>query len=196
MNPRGSDGYSEKFADIRGRYGTRDYDDLMEGLDYVLKRFPQIDGRRLGVAGGSYGGYMTNWVVGHTDRFKAVVADRSISNWVSMWATSDIGPYFTSDQIGGNPWDAEEKLMSDSPLRYVPNVKTPLLLVHSMEDYRCWMPEAIQFFTSLKMLGKEAELVLFPDENHDLSRVGKPKHRVARLKHYLRWFDKHLKSAR
>ncbi len=194
INPRGSDGYSEKFADIRGRYGTRDYDDLMEGLDFALKRFKQIDGKRVGVAGGSYGGYMANWVVGHTDRFKAAVADRSIANWISMWATSDIGPHFTSDQMGGDPWNAEEKLMSDSPLRYAPNVKTPVLIVHSMEDYRCPMPEGVQFFTALKLLGKEAEMVLFPGENHDLSRVGKPKHRVSRLEHYLRWFNGHLKS--
>jgi dipeptidyl aminopeptidase/acylaminoacyl peptidase len=193
LNPRGSDGYSEKFADIRGKYGTRDFKDLMEGLDYVLKTHPQIDGSHLAIAGGSYGGFMANWAVGHTDRFKAAVADRSIASWVSMWGTSDIGPYFTDDQIGGDPWSAEEKLLSDSPLRYAPNVKTPLMLVHSMEDYRCWMVEGILFFTALKRLGREAELVLFPGENHDLSRVGKPKHRVARLNHYIRWFDSHLK---
>jgi dipeptidyl aminopeptidase/acylaminoacyl peptidase len=194
LNPRGSDGYSEKFADIRGRYGTRDLQDLLEGLDEALKLFPQLDGEHVAIAGGSYGGFMANWAVGHTDRFKAAVSDRSISSWVSMWGTSDIGPHFTSDQIGGNPWTAEEKLIGDSPLRYAPNVKTPVLLVHSMEDYRCWMVEGIQFFTALKQLGKEAEMVLFPGENHDLSRTGKPKHRVARLEHYLRWFDDHLRS--
>ena len=193
FNPRGSDGYSEKFADIRGKYGSRDFDDLMEGLDYVLKKYPRIDGERLAIAGGSYGGFMTNWAVGHTTRFKAAVTDRSISSWISFWGTSDIGPHFTVDQAGGDPWNAEEKLLSDSPLRYAPNVETPLMLVHSMEDYRCWMVEGLQFFTALKRLGKEAELVLFPGENHDLSRTGKPKHRVARLGHYIRWFDEHLK---
>jgi len=193
LNPRGSDGYSEKFADIRGNYGTRDFDDLMEGLDYVLKAYPRIDGSRMGIAGGSYGGFMTNWAVGHTDRFRAAVTDRSIASWASMWGVSDIGPWFTDDQIGGDIWKAEDKILSDSPLRYAPSVKTPLMLVHSMEDYRCPMVEGIQFFTALKRLGKEAELVLFPGENHDLSRVGKPKHRVARLNHYIRWFDSHLK---
>lgn len=193
LNPRGSDGYSEKFADIRGKYGTRDFDDLMEGLDFVLGKFPQIDGDRLAIAGGSYGGFMTNWAIGHTTRFKAAVTDRSIASWISFWGTSDIGPYFTRDQVGGDPWNAEEKLLNDSPLRYVTNVQTPLMLVHSMEDYRCWMVEGLQFFTALKSLGREAELVLFPGENHDLSRVGKPKHRVARLNHYIRWFDAHLK---
>ncbi len=196
LNPRGSDGYSEKFADIRGRYGTRDFDDLMEGLNWVLKKYPQIDGTRLGIAGGSYGGFMTNWAIGHTKRFKAAVTDRSIASWTSFWGTSDIGPYFTEDQIGGDPWNAEEKLLNDSPLRYAPDVETPLMLVHSMEDYRCWMVEGLEFFTALKKLGKEAELVLFPGENHDLSRVGKPKHRVARLNHYISWFDEHLKHRR
>ena len=193
LNPRGSDGYTEKFADIRGGYGTRDLQDLLEGLDEAIRLFPQIDGDRVAIAGGSYGGFMANWAVGHTDRFKAAVSDRSISSWVSMWGTSDIGPHFTSDQIGGDPWTAEEKLMNDSPLRYAPKVKTPVLLIHSMEDYRCWMVEGIQFFTALKQLGKEAEMVLFPGENHDLSRTGKPKHRVARLEHYIRWFDGHMK---
>jgi dipeptidyl aminopeptidase/acylaminoacyl peptidase len=193
LNPRGSDGYSEEFADIRGKYGTRDFDDLMEGLDHVLGSYPRIDGNRLAIAGGSYGGFMANWAVGHTKRFKAAVSDRSIASWVSFWGTSDIGPHFTEDQVGGDPWSSEEKLLNDSPMRYVPNVETPVMLVHSMEDYRCWMVEGLQFFTALKKLGKEAELVLFPGENHDLSRVGKPKHRVARLNHYIRWFDKHLK---
>jgi len=194
FNPRGSDGYSEKFADIRGQYGTRDFDDLMEGLDYVLKKYPRIDGRRLGIAGGSYGGFMTNWAIGHTTRFRAAVTDRSIASWTSFWGTSDIGTYFTEDQIGADPWSSPEKLGKDSPLTYAPKVETPLLVVHSMEDYRCWMVEGLEFFVALKRLGKEAEMVLFPGENHDLSRVGKPKHRVARLEHYIRWFDKHLKS--
>jgi len=196
MNPRGSDGYSEKFADIRGSYGTRDFDDLMEGLDRVLKIYPQMDGDRAAIVGGSYGGFMTNWAIGHTNRFKAAVTDRSISNWLSFWGTSDIGPYFTRDQVGGDPWNAEEKLLNDSPIRYVEKVNTPLMLVHSMEDYRCWMVEGLEFFTALKQLGKEAELVLFPGENHDLSRIGKPKHRVTRLNHYIRWFDNHLKRPR
>jgi dipeptidyl aminopeptidase/acylaminoacyl peptidase len=192
MNPRGSDGYSEEFADIRGSYGKRDYDDLMEGLDFVLSHFPSIDKERLGIAGGSYGGFMTNWVIGHTRRFKAAVADRSIASWVSFFATSDIGREFTVDQIGSDPWKDEEKLLLQSPLRYVDKVTTPLLVIHSVEDYRCWWVEGIQMFSALKYLGKETEMVLFHGENHDLSRAGKPKHRIARLKHYLRWFDKYL----
>ncbi|MDG6933711.1 MAG: S9 family peptidase [Nitrososphaerota archaeon] len=194
MNPRGSDGYSERFADIRGDYGNRDFKDLMEGLDYVIEKFPFIDAERIGIAGGSYGGFMTNWSIGHTNRFKAAVTDRSIANWISFFSTSDIGPHFTNDQIGGDPWKLEQKLLDMSPLRYIQNVTTPLLIIHSQEDYRCWMVEALQMFTGLKYLQKDVELVLFAGENHDLSRGGKPKHRVARLNHYLRWFNKHLKA--
>ncbi|MDG6898509.1 MAG: S9 family peptidase, partial [Nitrososphaerota archaeon] len=193
MNPRGSDGYSEKFADIRGAYGSRDFQDLMEGLDYVLARQRRIDGSRLAIAGGSYGGYMTNWAIGHTTRFRAAVADRSIANWVSMWGVSDIGPHFTNDQMMADPWDGDNRLVAESPLTFAKEVMTPLLLIHSTEDYRCPIPEGIQFFTALKQLGKKAELVVFPGENHDLSRTGKPKHRLSRLKHYIRWFDAHLK---
>jgi dipeptidyl aminopeptidase/acylaminoacyl peptidase len=132
-------------------------------------------------------------MVTQTDRFRAAVSDRSISNWWSFFGTSDIGFAFTKDQMGHDPWDGEEMIMSKSPIRYVKNVKTPMLFVHSMEDYRCWMAEALQMFTALKYFGKEAELVLFPGENHELSRGGKPKHRVLRLECYLRWFDSHLK---
>jgi len=191
-NPRGSDGYAEAFADIRKHYGERDYQDLMESVDHAIVAYPFVDGSRLAVAGGSYGGFMTNWMITQTDRFKAAVTDRSISSWWTFWGTSDIGPHFTRDQIGTDPWDDEETTQAKSPLRYVRNVKTPLMLVHSFEDYRCWQVEAFQFFTALKYHGKEAEMVLFPKENHDLSRAGKPKHRIARLKAYLRWFDTHL----
>jgi len=193
-NPRGSDGYTEEFADIRGEYGKRDFMDLMEALDHVIENFSFVDGARVAIAGGSYGGFMTNWAVGHTDRFRAAVTDRSIASWVSFFGTSDIGTYFTEDQMAGDPWADEEKLLALSPLRYAKNVKTPLLVVHSFEDYRCWMVEGLQFYTALKYLGKEAEMVLFPGENHDLSRTGKPKHRVARIMHYLGWFEKHLKA--
>jgi len=193
-NPRGSDGYTEEFADIRGEYGKRDFMDLMEALDHVIENFSFVDGARVAIAGGSYGGFMTNWAVGHTDRFRAAVTDRSIASWMSFFGTSDIGTYFTEDQMAGDPWADEEKLLALSPLRYAKNVKTPLLVVHSFEDYRCWMVEGLQFYTALKYLGKEAEMVLFPGENHDLSRTGKPKHRVARIKHYLGWFEKHLKA--
>lgn len=193
-NPRGSDGYGEDFADIRGHYGERDYQDLMEVVDEALKRFDFIDPERLGVTGGSYGGFMTNWIVGHTNRFKAAVTQRSISNWVSFFGTTDIGYYFAPDQIGGDPWNNTEGYWEKSPLKYAPNVETPLLIIHSMEDYRCWLPEALQFYTALKYLGKTVELALFPGENHDLSRSGKPRHRVKRLELIAGWMERWLKG--
>jgi len=192
-NPRGSDGYGEEFADIRGHYGERDYKDLIEVVDEAVKRFDFIDPERIGVTGGSYGGFMTNWIVGHTKRFKAAVTQRSISNWVSFFGTTDIGYYFAPDQIGGDPWSNTEGYWEKSPLKYAPNVETPLLIIHSMEDYRCWLPEALQFFTALKYLGKTVELALFPGENHDLSRGGKPKHRIKRLELIASWMERWLK---
>ncbi|HII61280.1 S9 family peptidase [Pyrococcus horikoshii] len=193
-NPRGSDGYGEEFADIRGHYGERDYQDLMEVVDEALRRFDFIDGERLGVTGGSYGGFMTNWIVGHTNRFKAAVTQRSISNWISFFGTTDIGYYFAPDQIGKDPWSNLEGYWEKSPLKYAPNVETPLLIIHSTEDYRCWLPEALQLFISLKYLGKRVELAIFPGENHDLSRSGKPKHRVKRLELIAGWMEKWLKG--
>jgi len=193
-NPYGSGGYSEDFqSGLPGHYGEKDYSDLMETVDYVLSKYDFIDSQRLGVLGGSYGGYMTNWVVTHTDRFKAAVSMRSISNWVSMFGCSDIGWTFGKWEMGNTvPWINEEAFMAKSPIRYVGNVKTPTLIIHSEEDYRCPIEQAEQFFTALKFSGVTTELIRFPGENHDLSREGKPQHREERLKHIIRWFKKHL----
>ncbi len=193
-NPIGSDGYGEDFSNIHGIYGKRDYLDLMEVMDESIKRFNFIDEKRLGVTGGSYGGYMTNWIITQTDRFKAAVTQRSISNWISFFGTTDIGYFFVPDQLGGDPWSNFEGYVEMSPITHVKNVKTPLLVIHSMEDYRCWMSGGLQLFTALRYLGKEAKLALFPSENHELSRSGKPLHRVKRLDLILDWFEKHLKE--
>ena len=192
-NPRGSDGKGNAFADIRGQYGTVDYDDLMRFTDRVLASYPEIDGDRVGVTGGSYGGFMTNWIIGQTTRFKAAASQRSISNWTSMGFTTDIGYYFTRDQIGATPWTNYEKLWEHSPLKYAHQVKTPTLFLHSEEDYRCWLPEGLQMFTALKYHGVEARLCMFRGENHELSRSGKPKHRIRRLKELTDWFNRFLK---
>ena len=192
-NPRGGDGRGNEFADIRGKYGTIDYDDLMNFTDSVLKKYPFIDKDRLGVTGGSYGGFMTNWIIGHTDRFKAGVSQRSISNWISFFGTTDIGYYFASDQNDANPWSDFEKLWFHSPMKYADKVVTPTLFIHSEEDYRCWLPEGLQMFTSLKYHGVDSRLVMFKGENHELSRSGKPKHRIKRLEEITNWFDKYLK---
>ncbi|AGB04536.1 dipeptidyl aminopeptidase/acylaminoacyl peptidase [Aciduliprofundum sp. MAR08-339] len=193
-NPRGSSGYGENFAlHIRGAFGERDYRDLMEAMDFVLKNYP-IDPQRLYVTGGSYGGFMTNWIVGHTSRFRAAVTQRSISNQLSFWGTSDIGPWFNKDYIGAGKdlWEGFEDYWNMSPLKYAKNIKTPLLIIHSEEDYRCPVSEAYQLFYALKMNGVDTKMVLFPKENHDLSRSGKPKHREIRLREILEWFKNHL----
>ncbi|ADH61658.1 peptidase S9 prolyl oligopeptidase active site domain protein [Thermoanaerobacter mathranii subsp. mathranii str. A3] len=192
-NPKGSDGRGNEFADIRGRYGTVDYEDIIKFTDYVLQHYKDIDSSRVGVTGGSYGGFMTNWIIGHTDRFKAAVSQRSISNWTTEFGTTDIGYYFVPDQIGGTPWDNFEKYWEHSPLKYADRVKTPTLFLHSDEDYRCWMAEALQMFSALKYFGVESRLVLFHGENHELSRSGKPKHRIRRLREITEWFNKYLK---
>lgn len=192
-NPRGSDGRGNEFADIRGKYGTIDYEDIMNFTDLVLEKYPFIDGERVGVTGGSYGGFMTNWIIGHTNRFKAAVSQRSISNWISKFGTTDIGYFFVEDQQSATPWTDAEKLWWHSPMKYADKVQTPTLFIHSDEDFRCWIVEAYQMFTSLKYNGVEARLVIFKGENHDLSRSGRPKQRIRRLKEITQWFDKYLK---
>ena len=190
-NPTGSDGRGDAFADIRGKYGTVDYEDIMAFTDKALASYPAMDETRLFETGGSYGGFMTNWIVGHTDRFRACATQRSISNWFSFCGVSDIGPMFTKDQNACDPWDDPEKLWSFSPMKYLDKCKTPLLLIHSLEDYRCPVDQGYQMFSSLIAHGVEARLVLFRGENHDLSRTGKPKHRVKRLSEITAWFDGH-----
>lgn len=192
-NPRGSDGRGDEFADIRGKYGTIDYDDLMKFTDWVLEKYPQIDKCRIGVTGGSYGGFMTNWIIGHTDRFKCAASQRSISNWISKFGTTDIGYYFNADQMQSTPWDNVEKMWFHSPLKYANQAVTPTLFIHSEEDYRCWIGEGLQMFTALKYHGVDARLCMFRGENHELSRSGKPRHRVRRLEEITNWFEKYLK---
>ena len=193
-NPHGGSGRGDVFADIRGKYGTIDYEDLMAVVDAALERFDFIDPDRLGAMGGSYGGFMTNWIIGHTDRFAAAVSQRSIANWIHKFCTTDIGYYFNKDQMLTTPWEdgGDEKMWWHSPLRYADRAKTPTLFIHSEQDYRCWLPEGIQMFTALRYHGVESRLVMFREENHELSRSGKPKHRIRRLEEILGWFDKHL----
>lgn len=193
INPRGGLGYGQQFVNAcRGDYGGGDYRDLMEAMDYALSRYSFIDESRLGVTGGSYGGFMTNWIVGHTDRFKAAVTQRSISNWLSFYGVSDIGFFFTEDQIGGNAWDDTEKLWKHSPLAYVGNVSTPLLILHGEQDLRCPIEQAEQLYVALKRRKQTTRFVRFPGANHELSRGGHPHLRVRRLEHIAGWFNKHL----
>ena len=192
-NPRGSEGKGNAFADIRKIYGTIDYEDIMKFTDIVLEKYTNIDKNRLGVTGGSYGGFMVNWIIGHTNRFKCAVSQRSISNWIDDFGTTDIGYYFNPDELGGDVCSGFDKLWQQSPLKYANNAKTPTLFIHSEEDYRCYQTQAFQMFTALKYYGVESRICLFKGENHELSRSGKPKHRLRRLKEITDWFEKYLK---
>ncbi|MDI9469682.1 MAG: S9 family peptidase [Bacillota bacterium] len=193
-NPRGSSGRGADWSDIRGGYGKRDYEQLMALTAAVLARYPAIDPERLGVLGGSYGGFMTSWIVTHETRFAAACTQRSISNWVSMYGLSDIGYYFVSDQLAATPWTDPERLWEASPLRLAPQVRTPTLILHSDQDYRCPLAEAQQFFAALCLAGTDARLVIFHGADHGLSRDGKPRQRLRRLDEILAWFDKYLKE--
>ena len=191
-NPTGSDGRGA-FMDIRGKYGTVDFDDLMAFCDAALAAYPEMDSDNLFETGGSYGGFMTNWIIGHTDRFRACASQRSISNWTSFYGVSDIGPDFSEDQCGASLWPDAEKFWQHSPMKYADKVKTPTLFIHSLEDYRCPVDQGYQMYSALAAHGVESRLVLFRGENHELSRSGKPRHRVRRLKELVQWMDVWLK---
>lgn len=193
-NPHGSSGRGVKFSDIRGRYGDIDYDDLMTFTDLAIEKYPQIDTEKMGVYGGSYGGFMTNWTIGHTDRFAAACAQRSISNWTSFYGVSDIGYYFAPDQTASDMWDSLDKMWDQSPIKYAPNVTTPTLFIHSDEDYRCPLEQGLQMYTRIKENGTDTKMYIFHGENHELSRSGKPKGRIKRLEAIKEWFDKYLKD--
>jgi dipeptidyl aminopeptidase/acylaminoacyl peptidase len=198
-NIKGSDGRGDDFADIRGGYGGTDFKNLMAFVDAVLDKYPQIDTSRICETGGSYGGFMTNWIVTHTDRFCCAATQRSISNWISMSYISDIGPIFGPDQCGIEYEDClgkmnEEVLWDHSPLKYVDNAKTPMLFLHSDEDYRCPLAEAMQMMQAMTVRGVETRMIVFKGENHDLSRSGKPMHRIRRLNEITDWFNRNTAS--
>lgn len=194
-NPRGSDGYGQAFRTAcKGDWGGKDYEDLMLAVDSVIEK-GIVDKHNMGVTGGSYGGFMTNWIVGHTERFRAACTARCVSNLYSFYGTSDIGPTFGEHEFPGNPWDNRDILLERSPFTYVKNIVTPLLILHSEQDFRCPIEQGEQMYVALKRLGRDVEFVRFPDENHDLSRSGKPHHRVERLQRILDWFKKRLLTA-
>ncbi|MCK9311781.1 MAG: S9 family peptidase [Bacteroidales bacterium] len=193
-NPTGSYGRGSMFSDIRGRVGDIDYRDLMTFVDTVLTKVDFVDGNRLGVLGGSYGGYMTNWIIGHTDRFKAAAALRCISSWISHSSTSDIGYSYTYDYLGTDMWKNNRLLWDKSPLKYADKVKTPTLFLHSDEDFRCYIAEGLQMYHALQQFNVPSRFVLFKGENHDLSRSGKPLNRIKRLAEITEWFDQYLKQ--
>lgn len=191
-NPRGSQGYGRDFADaITGVWAEPAMSDLMAAVDHVIaKGF--VDERRLGVTGGSYGGYMTNWIVTHSDRFAAAVTQRSVSDLASMFGNSDVG-WDMDSEFGGPPWEKRDVYQKWSPITYIDKCNTPLLVIHSENDLRCNIEQGDQMYLNLKYLKRDVEYVRFPDEFHGLSRHGRPDRRVERLRFIAEWFDKYLK---
>lgn len=191
-NPRGSTGYGEKFE--RGEinnWGRMDYQDIMAGVDAALEQYPWVDANDLGVTGGSFGGYMTNWIVSHTNRFKAAVTLRSISNFISDDGTRD-GAYGHEDYFKGIVFDDFDQYWDASPLKYARNVRTPTLILHSDNDFRVPIEQGEQWFRALQHYGVPSEIVFFPRENHNLTRTGEPRHLVESLNWQLYWFERYL----
>ena len=198
-NPRGSSGYAEAWGraimgpgELGPGWGSVDYEDLMAVVDTAVERYGFIDPERLGVLGGSYGGFMTSWIVSHTNRFKAAISERAVNNLVSMYGSSDVGWVFKGYH-GDFVHDAVDKYLEISPWTYAKQIETPLLILHSENDLRCNIEQAEMLFTTLRLLGKEVEFVRFPAESHELTRSGNPVHRVQRFELVLEWFDRYLK---
>jgi dipeptidyl aminopeptidase/acylaminoacyl peptidase len=186
-NPRGSSGYGADFTySTRGRWGMEDYEDLMKAVDLVIQR-PDVDAGRLGVTGGSYGGFMTAWITTKTQRFKAAQADRMISNWFSWYGTSE-AQGLTEFEFYGKPWDNPDLYWDLSPIKYIAQARTPTLIVQSEEDHRTPMTDAEQWFMGLRKQGVTVEFVRYPRSNHDLSRTGEPWLLVDRLGRLRQWF--------
>jgi len=200
-NPRGSSGYSEEWGRaIRGPgegvgpgWGTVDYEDLMAVADEALRRFEFLDADRFGVMGGSYGGYMTTWIVGRTNRFRAACSERAVNHLVSAYGSSDLFWAFKG-MFGTYPWEDVQTHLERSPATYADRIETPLLILHAEGDLRCDVEQAEHLFITMRLLGKEVEFVRFPGESHELSRSGSPVHRVQRFEAILEWFDRHLKA--
>ncbi len=193
-NPRGSTSYGQDFGNIiQYNYPGDDYKDLMAGVDEVLKR-GYIDENRLGVTGGSGGGVLTNWTVGHTNRFKAAVSQRSIADWAGFWYTADF-TLFHQTWFRGAPWEDPQDFVKRSPITYIKNVTTPMMFIEGEVDWRTPANEGGEaMFRALKYRKIPTAMIRFPNESHELSRSGAPWHRVERLQHILNWFDKYLQD--
>jgi dipeptidyl aminopeptidase/acylaminoacyl peptidase len=192
-NPRGSSGRGLDFtrAVVGETWGVVDLADINAALEAALDRFPQLDRERIGIMGGSYGGYMTAWAIAHDQRYRSAIVERALLSFPSFAGTSDIGPFFGLNYIQTTDL---VPMWSKSPLSLVDRVRTPTLIIHSEEDYRCPIEQAEQFLVALWQNDVPAELLRFPGEGHELSRSGKPKHRVERFQAILAWHDKYLKQ--
>jgi len=192
-NPRGGQGYGRAHAEcVVNAWGGVDYEDCLSMANYMESQ-KYVDSRKMGVTGGSYGGYMTNWIVGHTNMFKAAVTQRSVTNFISMYGSSDIG-FDLPREISGSPYADTDSWWEMSPIKHVRNIKTPLLIIHSENDLRCPIEQGEQMYIALRKLNRKVEMVRFPGEPHGLSRCGRPDRRMARLEWILKWFDRYLKG--
>jgi dipeptidyl aminopeptidase/acylaminoacyl peptidase len=192
-NPRGSDGYGRDFrASLLNHWGEADVPDLLAGIEEVIAQ-GYVDAERLAISGGSYGGFMTAWVIGHDGRFKAAVAQRGVYDLIGFYSTSDV-PRLAEWEFSTTPWENPDLLWKYSPVSYVENIHTPLLLIHSENDFRVPIPNAEGLFVALRRLKRVVELVRYPRDGHELSRSGEPKHRVDRLERIVGWFDRHVRE--
>jgi dipeptidyl aminopeptidase/acylaminoacyl peptidase len=191
-NPRGSAGYGQAHGRaIKEKMGTLDMQDVLAFLDGALEKFEELDGGALGIMGGSYGGYLTAWTISHDHRFKAAIVERGFLDPVSFTGSSDIGWFFGGEYTGRSA----EQMAAQSPMARVEQVRTPSLVIHSEEDLRCPVEQGQRYFTALKQLGVEAAFLVFPGENHELSRSGTPHHRKQRFEEILRWWSRYLPTA-
>ncbi|AEK73435.1 Peptidase, prolyl oligopeptidase family protein [Thermococcus sp. 4557] len=194
VNPRGSDGYDEDFAlRVLERTGLEDFEDIMNGIEEFFKLEPQADRERVGITGISYGGFMTNWALTQSDLFKAGISENGISYWLTSYAFSDIGLWYDVEVIGPNPLE-NENYRKLSPLFYAENVKAPILLIHSLEDYRCPLDQSLMFYNVLKDMGKEAYIAVFKKGPHGHSIRGSPKHRSKRYRLFIEFFERKLRK--
>jgi dipeptidyl aminopeptidase/acylaminoacyl peptidase len=200
-NPRGSSGYTEDWgravkwpeseSDPGSGWGGVDFDDVMACAEEGINRFDWVDTDRLGIMGGSYGGYMTSWAIGHTKRFKAAISERACNNLLTLEINSDVATGFRG-YVGRSHLEDPDAYMRQSPITFVKEISTPVLILHSEDDWRCPINQAEELFVALRLLGKEPVMVRFPGETHELSRSGAPRHRVARFELILDWFKEHL----
>ena len=192
-NPRGSTSYGEPFAEcIQYAYPGDDVKDLMLGVDELLKR-GYVDEKRMGVTGGSGGGLLTNWIVSHSDRFAAAITQRCVSDWTGMYDSCDF-PFFTPFWFRKPPYEDRAEWDARSPITFVRDIRTPLLILHSEDDWRTPIDQGESLFRALKQLGRPVAMVRFPGENHELSRSGLPSHRVQNQQHIRAWFDHFLQG--
>jgi len=194
MNPSGSDGRGDAFSNIRDKFASVPYEELMCFVDFIIEKHPEIDKNRLGITGGSYGGYMTNYIIGQTDRFKAAVSERGISNLMTAFTSSDIGHEFIYEYMGNHdtPWNNKMVYIKNSPIYYADRIKTPTLFIHGEMDYRCHNSESLNMFNALNYHGVLTKFCLFSNESHSLSVKGKPISKYKRYQELLNWFRKHL----